>query len=74
MVSIRFHKDNLHVTILCTKNKKSVALNSIMIEIILLSALTTLLILPIFASAATTAELENAPLEKTILGWSFFVL
>ena len=44
-----------------------------MIEIILLSALTTLLILPTVASA-TTAELENAPLEKTILGWSFFVL
>ena len=49
-------------------------MNSIMIEIILLSALTTLLILPTVASAATTAELENAPLEKTILGWSFFVL
>ena len=42
-----------------------------MIEIILLSALTTLLILPTVASAATTAELENAPLEKTILEWSF---
>ena len=42
-----------------------------MIEIILLSALTTLLILPTFASAATTAEMENAPLEKQFLGGAF---
>ena len=42
-----------------------------MIKVILLSALNTLLILPSVASAATTAILEDAPLEKQFLGGAF---